>query len=81
MPARVVFWWDMLLVGTLVNLVFVFVSLAMAAQHVDMGLVVAVHFVPLPYNLFLLVALLRSPGRTTAQASVGALWFAAFTLL
>jgi len=60
-PQGVLFWRDMVLVGTLVNVVFTVVALIFAASSSNMALAAAVHFAPLPYNLFLVAALWRLP--------------------
>lgn len=74
-------WHDMLAVGTLVNLVASFLALAVLASDGHSGLAVTLHFAPLPYNIFLLGALLRHPGRTPLTSGVGTLWFVAVTLV
>lgn len=79
-PARL-FWRDIVLVGSVVNLVATFLALMLAAQGVATAIAVAVHFSPLPYNLFLCGALWRHPGRTTAQSGAAGLWLALATLL
>ncbi len=52
-PLAVLFWRDLLAVGTLVNLFASFGALVMVAQGVAGHWAVAVHLAPLPYNLFL----------------------------
>lgn len=60
---RTVFWRDMLAVGTTLNLVASFLALVLASQGAPSWLPVAVHFAPLPYNLFLFRTVVRSkPG-------------------
>ena len=79
-PMRVLFWRDMLLVGTLINVVFTGVALAMAASSMPMALAAAVHFAPLPYNLFLVVAVWRLPASALHRwASLA--WLAFVTLV
>ncbi|MDP2007825.1 MAG: hypothetical protein Q8K45_19300 [Rubrivivax sp.] len=78
---RRLFWFDMLAVGTLVNLLASFVALALAAAGVASAIAVAVHFVPVPYNVFLFVALWRRPGRPPLMAFVAALWVALMTVI
>jgi hypothetical protein len=79
--AATLFWRDMLVVGTGVNLVFTFVALMLAAQGVSGGLAVAVHFAPLPYNLFLALSLWRLPGRTPLLGGLAAIWLAVVTVV
>lgn len=77
---RVLFWRDMVLVGTLVNLLFTGGALAMAASGLSIALAAAVHFAPLPYNLFLVGAVWRLPA--SALHRWGALgWLALVTLV
>lgn len=80
-PAARLFWRDMVLVGSIVNLASTFLALMLAAQGVATSIAVAVHFAPLPYNLFLCAALWRHPGRTAAQSGAAGLWLALATLL
>ncbi|AOF86029.1 putative membrane protein [Hydrogenophaga sp. RAC07] len=73
---RVLFWRDMVLVGTLVNLLFTGVALAMAASDLPIGLAAAVHFAPLPFNLFLVFAVWRQPASVVHRwVAVGWLGF------
>jgi len=79
-PMRVLFWRDMVLVGTLGNLLATGVALAMAASGLNIALAAAVHFAPLPYNLFLVMAVWRQPpGQVHRWAAVG--WLAFVTLV
>ncbi|MDP3085359.1 MAG: hypothetical protein Q8N44_16950 [Rubrivivax sp.] len=75
------FWRDMLLVGSMANLGLSFVALMLVAKGVSTAIAVAVHFAPLPYNLFLFAAVWRHPQRTAFIGGAAALWFAAATLL
>ncbi len=51
------------------------------AQDDSLAVAVAVHFAPLPYNLFLFAALSRAPQRTPFISAVGMLWLALMTLV
>ena len=66
----------MLAVGTLVNLCATFAALLMVAQGVAAHWALAVHLAPLPYNLFLLVAVWRFRQRNMPAMLVAAVWFA-----
>jgi hypothetical protein len=79
--AAPLFWRDMLAVGTVINLLISFVALMLAAQGAPTSLAVLVHFLPLPYNLFLVVALWRLPGRSQALALLALGWLALVTIL
>jgi hypothetical protein len=80
-PTKRLFWRDMVLVGSLINLATTFLALMLAAQGVATAVAVAVHFLPLPYNLFLCGALWRHPRRTTTLSASAGLWLALATLL
>ena len=75
------FWRDMLGVGTALNLLASFVALMAAAQGADLRLAVALHFAPLPYNLFLFIAVLRFPQRTAWQSIIAAVWLVLMTIV
>jgi hypothetical protein len=75
------FWRDMLAVGTLVNLFASFAALVMVAQGVAGHLAVAVHLAPLPYNLFLLAAVWRFRPRNRPAALAAVVWLVVVTLL
>ena len=75
------FWRDMLGVGTLINALATFAALIAASQSVDVGAAAALHFAPLPYNLFLVMSVWRS-SQTTPLRRAGALaWLLAMTFL
>ena len=69
-----VFWRDMLAVGTVLNLLASFVALVLASQGAPPWLPVAVHFAPLPYNLFLFMAVMRSKPGGQAMRLVALVW-------
>lgn len=79
-PMRVLFWRDMVLVGTMINLLATGVALAMAASDVDIVLAAAMHFAPLPFNLFLVAAVWRLPGAGAYRGAALA-WLALVTLV
>jgi hypothetical protein len=79
-PMRALFWRDMVLVGTLINLLFTGVALAMAASDLPIALAAAVHFAPLPFNFFLVAVVWRLPASGAHRwAAVG--WLAFVTLV
>ena len=57
------FWRDMLGVGTALNLLASFAALMAAAMGLDARLAVALHFAPVPVNVFVALAVWRSPQR------------------
>jgi hypothetical protein len=74
---RVLFWRDMLGIGTVINLLAGFAALIMLAQGVKGEWAVLVHLAPLPYNWFLLASVWRSPQRTPAVMVCSGIWFVA----
>jgi hypothetical protein len=56
---RTLFWRDTILVGSLVNLVFVGVALALLAAGAPAAVVFLVYVLPVPYNLFLFACIWR----------------------
>lgn len=80
-PLARLFWRDMLVVGSLVNLGASLLALVLMALGAPLGVAVAVHFVPLPYNFFLFAALWQLPGRPLGVSLAAVLWLAAVCLL
>ena len=81
MPFARLFWRDMLLVGSAINLGFGFLALMLLAQGVATATAIALHFAPLPYNLFLFAALWRRPGRPLWLSASAVLWLLLATLI
>ena len=80
-PPAVLLWRDMVCVGTLINLVVTFIALAALAMGAHTGLAVAVHFAPMPYNIFLLAAVLRLQAGNTFTRIVAVAWFLAMLVI
>lgn len=80
-PLRVLLWRDMLAFGTVLNLFASFAALALAALHVDLRIAFAVHLAPVPYNLFLVVALWRTPQRSALASVIALVWLVAMTVV
>ena len=80
-PLRVLLWRDTLAVGTMINLLMSFAALAIAALHLDLRIALAVHFAPLPYNLFLVASLMRSPQRSSVVSAVALVWLVLMTVI
>ena len=80
-PMRTLLGRDVLAVGTAVNLLATFGAVIAVAQQAPAWLAAAVHFGPLPYNLFLFAAVNRSPRRTTAAVAAAAVWLAVMTVV
>lgn len=78
-PLATVFWRDMILIGTLINVVATLAMMVLLANEVPTIVALAVFFVPLPLNFFLVIAVWRSAkrsaGAVTLAAQMGsALW-------
>ena len=78
---RRLFWRDLLLVASLINLAASVAGLAALAAGAPGWLAVVMHLAPVPYNLFLLLAVGRSPERSTLVELAAALWFALMLLV
>lgn len=73
-PLRTLLWRDLLAVGTVINLLLGFAALMLAAKGVDLRTVLAVHLSPVPYNLFLAMAVWRHPQGRAWQRLLAVLW-------
>lgn len=80
-PLRTLFWRDMLAVGTTLNLLATFVALMAASQGSPTWLAVVLHFMPLPYNLFLFGAVSRHRPRSPTAVAAAAVWLVIVTLV
>jgi len=80
-PLRTALWWDMALVGTVVNLAAMLAALVSFARDMPDVLGTAVYFAPLPYNLLLFVSVWRSAGRAGGPQAQGARALAAAWLV
>ncbi len=77
---RVLFWRDMVTVGTVFNLLATAVALAIALADEAIVLAAVVHFAPLPYNLFLVASVWRWPG-VGAYRWASVAWLVVVTLV
>jgi len=80
-PVAILFWRDILGVGTLINLTATALGLMMIINGIHAGFAVALHFLPLPYNVFLLAALNRAPDRNSVLMAIAVGWFVLMTLI
>ncbi len=80
-PMRRLFWRDLLFVGSLINVFASALGLALLALDGPGWLAVVLHFAPVPYNLFLLLTVGRSPERTIGIELLAGLWFVAMLLV
>lgn len=72
---------DMLLVGTAINIGATFVGLMSLTSGAATWLALVLHFSPMPFNLFLVAAVCRSPARTPMTITVAAVWLALMTVV
>ncbi len=85
-PLATLFWRDMLLVGTIVNVATSLAALAMLAAKLPLAAALCVFFAPLPYNVFLAFAVWRTAEKrgglfAFAYQAAGMLWLIAATVL
>ncbi len=78
-PLDRLFWRDMVLVGTAISIASSVAALILLALKQPLEAVLAVHFAPVPYNIFLVSAVCRTAGKIGgAKASMmmpgAALW-------
>lgn len=66
--------WDMLGVGSVLNLATGFLALILLTKGATATAVV-VHFALLPYNFFLLLAVLRQSNRGGVPTAIAVVWF------
>lgn len=59
-PLKRLFWRDMLLVATLISAVSTGLALTLLALKLPLWLVMTVHLAPVPYNIFLTLAVWRA---------------------
>ncbi|BCG70197.1 hypothetical protein MesoLj113a_13550 [Mesorhizobium sp. 113-1-2] len=80
-PIDRLFWRDMMLVGTGINVASSASALILLGLKMPLGLVLAVHFAPVLYNIFLAIAVWRTAEQSGAKASLmllgSALWLVA----
>jgi len=74
-------WRDMLCVGTVVNVLVTFMALMAASQGAPSWVAAAIHFAPLPYNIFLFAAVGRALPRSRIAATVSLVWLALMTVV
>lgn len=85
-PLGKVFWDDMLLAGTAVNVATTLLAMSLLSVDAHVALAVTIFFAPLPLNCFLVVAVWRSAKASSATAAFVAklaaiVWFLAATIL
>jgi len=73
-------WRDMMAIGTLVNVAATLVALIMVSQGAPAWVAVAVHFAPVPYNLFLFAIVQRSRNVPMSASALAFGWLVLVTL-
>lgn len=71
-PLRVAFWWDMVCVGTAINLTAGLAGMLLLAADMPTVIAAIVFFSPLPYNVLLVLSVWRSAEKTAGPAAVAA---------
>jgi hypothetical protein len=80
-PLWTLLWRDLMLVGTLVNLLFTGAGLAALAITDQIGWAVALHFAPLPWNLFLVACVWRFPPTSAVTRPTAVAWLIAVLVI
>ncbi len=78
---RTLFWRDMVVVGSAINLLASFLALMLAAQGVALGTSRGHALCAVPYNLFLFASIDRSPQRTATTTFLAGVWLVVATLV
>ncbi len=68
-PISRLFWWDMAVVGSAVNVVTTIAALVALGVKVSTPVALAIHLLALPYNLFLFLAVWRTAEKTTPKTA------------
>ncbi|WP_316979051.1 hypothetical protein [Shumkonia mesophila] len=64
-PLRVVFWWHAMVVGTLFNVLATLLFVVVQSLGASDAVSLAALLLPVPYNVFIAIAVWRSAGRYT----------------
>ncbi len=80
-PVARLFWQDILTNATVINLIATVLAMAVLVQGAHPALAVALHFVPMPYNIFLCAALWRHPERSAFTSGVALAWLVFMTVI
>jgi hypothetical protein len=80
-PFKKVFINDMLVIGTMINVIATSIALVVMIQTDNAILAVILHALPLPYNAFLVLAVWRSSGHDSLALMLAAVWFVLMTII
>jgi hypothetical protein len=78
---RTLFWRDLLLIGTGLNVLMTGTALAMLSQGVPAPWALLAHLLPLPYNLFIVYAIGSAPQRPALVLGASVCWLVLFVLV
>ncbi|MEO5755784.1 MAG: hypothetical protein ABIQ51_02905 [Mesorhizobium sp.] len=68
-PLDRLFWRDLVLVGTAINIALSVAALILLGLKMPLALVLAVHFAPVPYNVFLTFVVWRTAEKVTGATA------------
>lgn len=74
-------WRDMLMIGTAINLVCTFSGLFAYIVSGSVWIAVAMHFAPMPFNLFLFLAIWCVREKSWFASTIAVGWLGVMTLL
>lgn len=77
----VLLWRDMVGIGTVINLAASILALTAVMQEAPDWFAIALHLLPMPYNLFLCAVLWRLPARTAVASVIAAVWLIVMMLV
>lgn len=85
-PLDRLFWRDMVLFGTILNLITTAAAILLLGLKAPMAAVLAVHFSPLPYNIFLFASVWRTAdaagiAKAAFFKSAALIWLVAATII
>ena len=80
-PLQTLLWRDVLLVGTVVNLLFTAVGLVAFAVTDQIVWAVTLHFAPLPWSLFLVACVWRLPLTSAVARPLALAWLIAMLVI
>ena len=85
LPLARVFWTDMIVIGSLVNILATVAAMLLFVSGAPIALGVIVHFAPVPYNVLLFLAVWQSAARQPSgwsfPAQAGALVWLIFVIM
>jgi hypothetical protein len=85
-PLGLLFWQDMWIYGTLINIVTAVIAMLMFSRDAPAALAWLVYMAPVPYNLFLCAALWKSSAvarepMASAARALGFVWFVVMMII